>query len=542
MAWYCQLLHNVEVPSTHVNQGVEAHSVLWNCDGLWRGDGGARMRMVERAQARLEERVAPLIGGERDPRDSGETLPVVNPATEQQVATVVNADRDHVAAAVDQAWSAHRAWLAMPPNRRGELMWRWSELITEHAPALGAMDTACMGQPLADTQREAPGTIGRMRYWAGMTDKIFGHEVPVVPGHLSYVKRDPLGVVGVVTPWNGPISSFVNRVSAALACGNAVVVKPSELSPLSALRMAELAGEAGLPPGLVNVLPGDGRTGAQLIEHPGINGISFTGSVATGRRVAAAAGGALKKTVLELGGKSPSIVFADADLDAALRGSIWGVFHNSGQACVAGTRLLVQRSIADDFVARLAQRAQRVRVGDPTSAEVHLGPLVSRRHYEIVTGYLQIGRDEGATVAVGGGRPTEHAEGPGYYVAPTVFTGVASSMRIAQEEIFGPVLSVLTFETEDDAVALANDVEYGLSAAIWTRDVGRMLRLADALLAGTIWGNTARLLHPALPFGGFRSSGIGNASGEGAIEGNTRLKRISIRYGSQSTSPGWDDV
>lgn len=498
------------------------------------------MSTVEAAEA--GECVRPLIGGERDSRDSGEIFAVVNPATEERVASVVNADRAHVAAAVDAAWAAHRAWMAMPPNRRGELMWRWSELLTQAAPELAALDTACMGQPLADTRREAPGTIGRMRYWAGMTDKILGHEVPVVPGHLSYVKRDPLGVVGVITPWNGPISSFVNRVSAAIACGNAVVVKPSEFSPLSALRMAELATEAGLPPGLVNVVPGDGRTGALLTEHPGIEGISFTGSVATGRQVAAAAGRALKKTVLELGGKSPSIVFADADLEAALRGSIWGVFHNCGQACVASTRLLVQQSIADEFVARLVQRTRHIRVGDPTDEGVHLGPLVSRRQYEIVTGYLQVGRDEGASVAVGGGRPDAYASRPGYYVAPTVFTNVTSKMRIAQEEIFGPVLSVLTFETEQDAIALANDVEYGLSASIWTSDVNRMLRLADSLRAGTIWGNTARLLHPALPFGGFRSSGVGNASGEGAIEGNTRLKRVSLRYDAQAASHGWDDV
>jgi acyl-CoA reductase-like NAD-dependent aldehyde dehydrogenase len=488
------------------------------------------------------ELVRPLIGGRPAARTGDRTFGVVNPATENVVATVVNADRRHLDDAVDAAWTAHRAWMAMPPNRRGEAMWRWSELIGPHAAELGALDSMCMGQPLADTQREAPGTIGRMRYWAGLTDKVVGQEVPVVPGHLSYVKRDPLGVVGVITPWNGPVSSFVNRVSAAVACGNAVVVKPSEYSPLSALRMAELATEAGLPPGLVNVVTGDGATGSLLTEHPGIEGISFTGSVATGRRVAAAAGAALKKTVLELGGKSPSIVFADANLDDALRGSVWGVFHNSGQACVASTRLLVQAGIADEFVARLADRTARVRVGDPATDGVHLGPLVSRRQYELVTGYLQTGRDEGATVTVGGGRPPDLAHEPGFYVAPTVFTGVTPGMRIAQEEIFGPVLSVLTFETEEEAVALANGVEYGLSASIWTSDVGRMLRVADALRAGTIWGNTARLLHPALPFGGFRNSGVGNASGEGAVEGNTRLKRVSIRYGAETAGPGWDDV
>src|SRR5688572_6011413 len=288
-------------------------------------------------ETEIADRVRPLIGGAPDDRDTGETFDVVNPATEQTIATVTNGDRQHVDEAVRAAWAAHRAWMTMPPNRRGELMWRWSELLTEHAAPLGAMDSACMGAPLADVQREAPGTIGRMRYWAGMTDKVLGHEVPVVPGHLSYVKRDPLGVVGVITPWNGPISSFTNRVSAAIACGNAVVVKPSEFSPLSALRMAELAAEAGIPAGLINVVTGDGRTGAMLTEHPAVEGVSFTGSVATGRRVAAAAGASLKKTVLELGGKSPSIVFADADLDDALRGSLWGVFHNSGQACVAST-------------------------------------------------------------------------------------------------------------------------------------------------------------------------------------------------------------
>jgi len=492
--------------------------------------------------AQTAELVRPLIAGERDQRASGETFDVVNPATEQVIATAVTSDRRHLDEAVAAAWAAHRTWMAMPPNRRGELMWRWSELLTQHAAELGAMDSASMGAPLADAQREAPGTIGRMRYWAGMTDKVLGHEVPVVPGHLSYVKRDPLGVVGVITPWNGPISSFTNRVSAALACGNAVVVKPSEFSPFSALRMAELATEAGIPAGLVNVVTGDGRTGALLTEHPGIEGISFTGSVATGRRVAAAAGENLKKAVLELGGKSPSIVFADADLDDALRGSVWGVFHNSGQACVASTRLLVQESIAEQFVAQVVQRAAQVRVGAPTTPGVHLGPVVSRRQFDIVDGYLQAGRDEGATLAAGGGRPAHLADGPGFYVAPTIFTNVTSSMRIAQEEIFGPVLSVLTFATEEEAVALANDVEYGLSASIWTADVGRMLRMADALRAGTIWGNTARLLHPALPFGGFRNSGVGNASGEGAVDGNTRLKRVSIRYGVDARTPAWDDV
>ena len=287
------------------------------------------------------------------------------------------------------------------------------------------------------------------------------------------------------------------------------------------------------------MLTGDGRVGAMLTSHPGVDGVSFTGSVPTGRKVNEAAASTFKKVVLEMGGKSPSIVFADADIDGAVRGTLWGVFYNTGQVCCAGTRLVVERSVADEFVARLKEQASRVRVGDPMDPTVDVGPIVCRKQYDRVQSYLEIGRSE-AHVELGGGRPSGVPGDGGFYVEPTIFTEAMPAMRISQEEIFGPVLTVLTFDDEEEALALANDVEYGLAAVIWTRDSGRLLRMAERVEAGTVWCNTARLYDPALPFGGYKNSGLGNASGVGAIEGNTKLKRVSIRFDDEAPTPGWN--
>jgi acyl-CoA reductase-like NAD-dependent aldehyde dehydrogenase len=485
-----------------------------------------------------DELVLPYVAGSRIAPGGAGTFGLVNPATGEQFAEVAVSDEAQVDAAVDAARDAQREWARLGPERRGELLWRWGELVRSAAEELGLADTTTMGRPLRDTVAEAPSIANRVRYWAGMADKITGTQIPISPGHLSYTVREPIGVAGIIVPWNGPMGLFVGRVSVALACGNGVVVKPSEVSPLSALRMAEMTVDAGIPAGLVNVVTGAGETGALLAAHPRIDGLSFTGSVATGRKVATLAAPTFKQVVLELGGKAPNVVFADADLEAAVRGCVWGVFNNTGQACVATTRLLVERPVLDAVVERLVALTGRLRTGDPLDPTTHLGPLASEAQYERVARYFDVAADERVTQLTGG-LSTRHERG--FYVEPTVLVGVEPGMRVAREEIFGPVLAVLPFDGEEEAVELANGVDFGLSANIWTRDVGRMLRMADRLDSGTIWGNTTRLLHPALPFGGFKDSGLGNASGEGAIEANTRLKRVSILYGDDLRGPEWDD-
>jgi acyl-CoA reductase-like NAD-dependent aldehyde dehydrogenase len=468
-------------------------------------------------------------------------IAVVNPATEEEIARLPVDGRAEVDAAVAAARAGQKVWAALPASRRGELLWKWSDAVGAHAAEVARLDSLCMGKPYRDAVKEAAGTVTKVRYWAGMTDKILGSQVPAVPGYLSYTAREPIGVVAVVIPWNGPTSSFVGRTSFALACGNSVVVKPSELSPLSAPRLLELAVEAGIPEGVITIVTGDGATGALLTTHPGVDGVAFTGSVPTGRAIASAAAGTFKSLVMELGGKSPNIVFDDADLDRAVRGSLWGIFHNTGQACVAGTRLLVHRDIAEAFLDRLVALSRRVRTGDPFTDGVHMGPLVSARQHERVSGYIDAARDDGAKLLLGGGRPDGVGD-TGYYVAPTIFSDVDPAAPIAREEVFGPVLSVFTFGDEAEALAMANDTPFGLSANIWSRDSARLIRMAQGVEAGTVWCNSMRLFHPGLPFGGAKDSGIGNSAGVEAVDGLTRVKRVSILYGADIEGPAWHDL
>jgi acyl-CoA reductase-like NAD-dependent aldehyde dehydrogenase len=483
----------------------------------------------------------PFIDGSADTSRADHTFRVVNPATEQVVAEVVEGDQSHVDDAVRSAAEGQKAWVALPTAKRSEALWAWANLIETRGEECVRLDTVNMGRPLRDGLAEIAGIAARARYWAGMIDKISGRQIPTVRGHLSYTVREPLGVVAVIVPWNGPSSNFVGRSALSLACGNAVVVKPSELSPQSGLRLAELAVMAGIPHGVINVLPGGAQTGSALAAHAGVGGIAFTGSVAAGRAVAHAAADTFKSVSLELGGKSPNIVFADSDLDAAARGTVWGVFANSGQVCCGGTRLLVEASVADEFVDRIVRLTAAMRIGDPLVPANHIGPVASARQHERVLEYLRLGSDEGAVLAIGGGRP-DGVGADGYYVAPTIFSSVDPGMRIAREEIFGPVLSVIAFSDEEEALSVANGVEFGLSASVWTSDVGRMLRMSERLESATVWGNTMRLFHPSLPFGGFKSSGIGNTAGVDAIEGQTKLKRVSIRFDPQAAAPGWDDL
>lgn len=481
----------------------------------------------------------PFIDGQYDMSRSSRTFNTINPATEDVVAEFVQCDQQHVDEAVAAAAAAQVRWYALPASERGARIWRWGEIITQHGEELARLDTIDTGKPITDSLALISKVNKLCQYWAGMADKIWGHTMPVTPGHLSYTRREPHGVIGVITPWNIPQASFVGRAAAAISCGNGVIVKPSEYSPSSALRLAEFSVMAGIPAGLVNVLTGNGEVGAMLSAHPGIGGMSFTGSVASGRKVNVSAANTFKKVILEMGGKSPNIVFADADLDAALRGSVWGVFYNTGQICGAGTRLLVERKIAAEFLQRIKDAASKIRIGDPMDAATQIGPLVCKQQYDRVQSYLEIGRGE-AKVEIGGGRPASLGHDLGFYVEPTIFTDVDPTMRIAQEEVFGPILTVLPFDDEDEALALANNVEFGLGATVWTRDSGRLLRMADRLEAGVIWANTMRLSDPALPFGGIKNSGLGSAFADGAVEGYTRVRRVSIRFDDSAPAPGWD--
>ncbi len=472
-----------------------------------------------------------FVGGQWRPPASGETYATINPATEEVSAQVAKGDERDIDLAVQAARRAfdQGPWPRMAAAERARVLWKLADLITANVDEMARLESVNTGKTLFDSGKvELPFAAEVFRYYAGWTTKIHGETLNLRDGAFTFTLRQPLGVVGAIVPWNFPFLLASWKIAPALAAGNTLVLKPASLTPLTALRFAELTQEAGLPEGVFNLVPGPGgKAGMALVRHPGVDKIAFTGSTEVGKGIMREAAGSLKRVSLELGGKSPNVVFADADMEAALRGAMTGIFYNKGEVCAAGSRLLVEQRVHDEFVGKLVERVKGLKVGDPMDKGTRMGPVVSAQQLETVLGYVEAGRREGATLAAGGER-VRVGDGRGYFVQPTVFTGVSNAMRIAREEIFGPVLSVIPFKDADDAVAQGNETFYGLAAAVWTRDVGKALRVARALRAGTVWVNAYNLFDAALPFGGFKESGFGRELGQAGLDLYTEVKSVWV--------------
>jgi len=479
-----------------------------------------------------------FIGGEFTDALEGGRIPVLNPHDNSLLAEVSEASPADIDRAVAAARKAFPAWKRMAAADRGRLLLKLADAIEADAPYLAELESLDTGHPIRDTRGlDVPRTAVTFRYFGGMADKVQGSVVPVEAGFLNYVTREPLGVVGQIVPWNFPLMFTSWKMGPALAAGNTVVLKPAELTPLTTLRIARLMAEVGIPPGVVNIVPGYGHSAGQyLAEHNGVDKIAFTGSTAVGRKIVAASAGNLKRVQLELGGKGANIVFEDAFLPAAVGGSAFAIFHNQGQACIAGSRLLLHEKIADEFLERFLALTRSIRVGNPLDPQTEMGPLTSRGHRDRVLSYIEVAREQGSEILTGGKPPADAALAAGCYVEPTVVTAKPGD-RVCQEEVFGPFVSVTRFKDEAEVVAIANSTDYGLGGGLWTRDLQRGHRVAAAIRSGMVWVNTYKRVNPGSPFGGVGQSGYGREMGFEAMHDYTEAKSVWINV--DADIPPW---
>ena len=481
-----------------------------------------------------------LIGGQWTDPAGGQWFPSENPFTGQAWAEIPRGNADDVDKAVKAAWEAFRGpWRAMTASARGAVLRKFGDLVAENAERLAELETRDNGKLITEMRGQLRYIPQWFYYFGGLADKIEGRVIPIdKPGVFNFTREEPLGVVAAITPWNSPLMLATWKLAPALAAGNTVVWKPSEFSSVSAFAFGELFEKAGFPPGVVNIVTGFGsEIGEALVTHPRVAKVAFTGGDATGQHVYELAARGIKKVTLELGGKSANIVFDDAEIDNAVKGAVSGIFAATGQTCIAGSRLLVQRSIHDRFMEKLLELARTARMGDPLQDTTQVGPITTRGQHKKVLEYIEIAKGEGAACVLGGAAASRPECGEGWFVEPTIFTGVDPKMRIAQEEVFGPVLSVIPFDTDDEAVEIANDTLFGLAAGVWTTSIKRALRMSERLEAGTIWVNTYRAVSYMSPFGGYKRSGLGRESGITAIRDYLQEKSVWIDTNDDVPNP-----
>ncbi|MBW8784109.1 MAG: aldehyde dehydrogenase [Novosphingobium sp.] len=487
----------------------------------------------------MAERYQLYIGGQWRDSASGATMPAVNPFNQEVWAHVPVATPGDVDDAVSAARTAYEeTWRETSGLERARLLHRLADLLDANADRFAVMETTDNGKVIRETRSQMGYAARVYRFFAGYADKIWGSVIPLdQKGVMDFALREPFGVIAAITAWNSPIALLANKLPAALAAGNCVVVKPSEHASVTTLEFARLIEQAGFPPGVVNVVTGEAEVGKALVENPDVDKISFTGSPGVGRAIAAAAGRNLRPVTLELGGKSPNIVFADADLDRAVVGALAGIFGATGQTCIAGSRLLVQRPVYDTMVEQLASRAAAIRMGDPRDPATEMGTAANEPQFNRILGAIDAARQDGARLVAGGGRASGAELEKGFFVQPTIFADVDNDMKLARDEIFGPVLGIIPFDTEDEAVAIGNASSYGLASGMWTENIGRAMRMIGALRTGVVWVNTYRAVAAQGPFGGFKDSGFGRERGEQGLLEFTTTKNVMIDFSGDKRDP-----